>query len=102
MLRLSPSFFPFAIFIRGTLCVKINLLIRKSHHTIFVFSIPLPNNFLNFFRKCRHRTFSFIIDFIQMFDKAPRLGYVVTGTLTLKDQIYMRPRMSDTVARTTS
>ena len=32
----------------------------------------------------------------------PVIGYVVTGTLTLKDQIYMRPRMSDTVARTTS
>jgi Flp pilus assembly protein TadG len=32
----------------------------------------------------------------------PVIGYVVTGTLTLNDQIYMRPRMSDTVARTTS
>jgi Flp pilus assembly protein TadG len=32
----------------------------------------------------------------------PVIGHVVTGTLTLKDQIYMRPRMSDTVARTTS
>ncbi len=25
----------------------------------------------------------------------PTIGYVVTGTLTLKDQIYMRPRLSD-------
>ena len=28
----------------------------------------------------------------------PTMGYVITGTLTLKDQIYMRPRLSDTVA----
>jgi Flp pilus assembly protein TadG len=28
----------------------------------------------------------------------PVIGYVMTGTLTLKDQIYMRPRVSDTVA----
>jgi Flp pilus assembly protein TadG len=32
----------------------------------------------------------------------PVIGYVVTGTLTLKDQIYMRPRMSEDVKRTTS
>jgi Flp pilus assembly protein TadG len=32
----------------------------------------------------------------------PVIGHVVTGPLTLKDQIYMRPRMSDSVARTTS
>ena len=31
----------------------------------------------------------------------PVIGYVVSGTLTLKDQIYMRPRVSDTVARGT-
>lgn len=30
----------------------------------------------------------------------PVVGHVVTGTLTLKDQIYMRPRVSDAVART--
>ena len=30
----------------------------------------------------------------------PVIGYVVTGTLTLKDQIYMRPRLSDAVTRT--
>jgi Flp pilus assembly protein TadG len=30
----------------------------------------------------------------------PTIGYVITGTLTLKDQIYMRPRLSDSVART--
>ena len=29
----------------------------------------------------------------------PVIGHVVTGTLTLKDQIYMRPRMSDCVTR---
>ena len=26
----------------------------------------------------------------------PTIGYVITGTMTLKDQIYMRPRLSDT------
>jgi Flp pilus assembly protein TadG len=31
----------------------------------------------------------------------PTIGYVVSGTLTLKDQIYMRPRLSDKVTRTT-
>jgi hypothetical protein len=30
----------------------------------------------------------------------PVVGYVITGTLSLKDQIYMRPRLSDSVART--
>ena len=30
----------------------------------------------------------------------PTIGYVVTGTLTLKDQIYMRPRLSDSVTGT--
>jgi Flp pilus assembly protein TadG len=29
----------------------------------------------------------------------PVVGYVVSGTLTLKDQIYMRPRLSDSVTR---
>jgi Flp pilus assembly protein TadG len=29
----------------------------------------------------------------------PVVGYVVTGTLTLKDQIYMRPRLSNSVTR---
>ena len=29
----------------------------------------------------------------------PVVGYVVSGTLTLKDLIYMRPRLSDSVAR---
>jgi len=28
----------------------------------------------------------------------PAMGYVITGPITLKDQIYMRPRLSDTVA----
>jgi Flp pilus assembly protein TadG len=28
----------------------------------------------------------------------PAIGYVITGTMQLKDQIYMRPRLSDTVA----
>lgn len=31
----------------------------------------------------------------------PTIGYVVSGTLNLKDQIYMRPRLSDKVDRTT-
>jgi Flp pilus assembly protein TadG len=30
----------------------------------------------------------------------PVVGYVVTGTLNLSDQIYMRPRLSDSVTRT--
>ncbi len=30
----------------------------------------------------------------------PVVGYVVSGTLTLKDHIYMRPRLSDSVTRT--
>jgi hypothetical protein len=32
----------------------------------------------------------------------PVIGYVISGTLTLKDQIYMRPRLSDSVNRTAS
>ncbi len=31
----------------------------------------------------------------------PTVGYLISGTLALKDQIYMRPRLSDSVARTT-
>jgi Flp pilus assembly protein TadG len=30
----------------------------------------------------------------------PAIGYVVTGMLNLSDQIYMRPRLSDTVSGT--
>ena len=30
----------------------------------------------------------------------PTYGYVLTGTMTLSDHIYMRPRQSDSVART--
>ena len=30
----------------------------------------------------------------------PVIGYVISGTLNLKDQIYLRPRLSVTVART--
>jgi Flp pilus assembly protein TadG len=32
----------------------------------------------------------------------PTIGYVVTGALNMKDQIFMRPRLSDQVQRTTS
>ena len=32
----------------------------------------------------------------------PTIGYVITSTLTLKDQIYMRPRLSTSVTRTAS
>ena len=32
----------------------------------------------------------------------PTIGYVITGTLNLSDQIYMRPRLSDTVSRVNS
>lgn len=31
----------------------------------------------------------------------PTIGYVITGALNLFDQIYMRPRLSDTINRTT-
>lgn len=30
----------------------------------------------------------------------PVIGYTITGTMALKDQMYMRPRLSDTVTRT--
>ena len=36
------------------------------------------------------------------YNYTPVIGYVITGSMNLKDQIYMRPRMSDSVARTTS
>ena len=29
----------------------------------------------------------------------PVIGYMITGTLTLKDQLYMRPRLSDSITR---
>jgi len=32
----------------------------------------------------------------------PAIGYVVSGTLLLKDQLYMRPRLSVSITRTTS
>jgi Flp pilus assembly protein TadG len=32
----------------------------------------------------------------------PTIGYLISGTLTLKDQIYMRPRLSEKVTRTAS
>jgi Flp pilus assembly protein TadG len=32
----------------------------------------------------------------------PTVGYVLTGTLTLKDQLYMAPRLSTSVTRTAS
>ena len=36
------------------------------------------------------------------YDYKPMIGYVITGTMTLTDQIYMRPRVSDKVDRTAS
>jgi len=32
----------------------------------------------------------------------PTIGYVITGTLNLSDQLYMRPRLSETVTRINS
>ena len=32
----------------------------------------------------------------------PTIGYVITGTLNLSDQIYMRPRLSDSITRVNS
>jgi len=32
----------------------------------------------------------------------PTIGYVVTGTINLSDQIYMRPRLSDSITRINS
>jgi hypothetical protein len=32
----------------------------------------------------------------------PMIGHVVTGTLNLSDQLYMRPRLSDKVQRVNS
>jgi Flp pilus assembly protein TadG len=34
------------------------------------------------------------------YDYKPTIGYLISGTLMLKDQIYMRPRLSDSVTRT--
>jgi Flp pilus assembly protein TadG len=34
------------------------------------------------------------------YEYTPVIGYVLSGSLTLKDQIYMRPRLSDKVERT--
>jgi Flp pilus assembly protein TadG len=36
------------------------------------------------------------------YDYKPVIGYVITGTMALTDQIYMRPRLSDKVDRTPS
>ena len=32
----------------------------------------------------------------------PTVGYVISGTMNLKDQIYLRPRLTDTVTRSNS
>ena len=34
------------------------------------------------------------------YDYKPTIGYVITGTLTLKDQLFMSPRLSTSVVRT--
>ena len=38
----------------------------------------------------------------QIYEYKPTIGYVVTGTLTLSDKIYMRPRVSDSITRVNS
>jgi len=35
------------------------------------------------------------------YNYTPTIGYVLTGALNLFDQMYMRPRLSETIARTT-
>jgi Flp pilus assembly protein TadG len=32
----------------------------------------------------------------------PTIGYIITGTLTLKDKLYMAPRISSSISRTTN
>ena len=32
----------------------------------------------------------------------PTIGYAITGTVPLKDTLYMKPRLSDAIARTVS
>ena len=36
------------------------------------------------------------------YNYAPTFGYVLTGNMTLADQLYMRPRLSDTITRVNS
>jgi Flp pilus assembly protein TadG len=36
------------------------------------------------------------------YNYTPTIGYVISGTISLKDQIYMRPRLSDKVTRVNS
>jgi len=36
------------------------------------------------------------------YNYAPTFGYVLTGNMTLFDQLYMRPRLSDTISRVNS
>jgi Flp pilus assembly protein TadG len=36
------------------------------------------------------------------YDYTPTVGHAITGTLVLSDQLYMRPRLSDTVTRLNS
>jgi hypothetical protein len=36
------------------------------------------------------------------YNYSPVFGYVLTGDMNLSDQIYMRPRLSDTITRVNS
>ena len=36
------------------------------------------------------------------YNYTPTIGYIISGTISLKDQIYMRPRLSDKVTRVNS
>ncbi|MEO8667405.1 MAG: TadE/TadG family type IV pilus assembly protein [Bauldia sp.] len=44
---------------------------------------------------------TFIVTAKVSYDFAPTIGYVLTGTFTLNDQFYLRPRASSTVCRVT-
>jgi Flp pilus assembly protein TadG len=43
---------------------------------------------------------TFLVTADVSYDYTPRIGYILTGTFTLHDQFFLRPRASSTVTRT--